>query len=87
MSHYYRGFGLSRREIDNIIEKEVEKNSDLLIGIDDPEVLEMIEVLKSSFARVIEENNMELKDSIDDYIETRERRQADQKIFNDRFSK
>lgn len=62
-------FGLSKDEINNIIEKELEKNADLLIGIDDPEMIEMIDVLKKAFVKSIDENNHNLKESIIEYID------------------
>jgi len=62
-------FGLSKDEINNIIEKELEKNADLLVGIDDPEMIEMIGVLKKAFVKSMDENNNNLRASIIEYID------------------
>ena len=50
-------FGLDEKEIKKIIEKHFEENADLLIGIDDPEINEMINVLTKAFIEVISTNN------------------------------
>jgi hypothetical protein len=56
--------GLSKKEVEEIIDEELEKNADLLIGVDDPEVLEMIQVLKSAFAKAIEKNNQKIEEKV-----------------------
>lgn len=56
--------GLSAEQIDEIIEGQLEKNADILIGIDDPEMREMIDVLKHAISIAIVENN----DAIEEYV-------------------
>ena len=68
----YNNFGLSKKDIEEIIEKELEKNADILIGIDDPEMIEMIDVLKKAFSKAIEINNEELEESIENFIKEKE---------------
>lgn len=69
MTYNFDNFGLSEKDIEEIIEKELEKNADILIGIDDPEIIEMIDVLKKAFSKAIGMNNEELEKSIENYIE------------------
>jgi hypothetical protein len=57
MIHYNSTVGLSYDDIREIIDKELDRNADLLIGIDDPEVQEMINVLADAFSKAIEKNN------------------------------
>ena len=66
-------FGLSENEIEEVINKEFEKNADLLIGIDDPEVLEMMDVLKKSIAKAISINNEKVEEKTQKLIEENER--------------
>ena len=61
--------GLSKTQIRRIIQQHMDKNADLLIGVDDPEVNEMINVLLDAFAEVIHINNKELSNDIDNVIE------------------
>jgi len=68
----YNNFGLSKKDIEEIIEKELEKNADILIGIDDPEMIEMIDVLKKAFSKAIEMNNEDIEKSVEDFIKERE---------------
>ena len=65
----YNNFGLSEKDIEKIIEEELEKNADILIGIDDPEMIEMIDVLKKAFSKAIGMNNEEIEKSVEDFIE------------------
>lgn len=61
MINYFSKFGLSAEKIEEVIDKVLEKNADLLIGIDDPEMQEMISVLKHAIAIAIEENNEKIQ--------------------------
>lgn len=58
--------GMSKRELDQLFEREMEKNADLLVGIDDPEVLEMISVLKKAVIAAIIANNEKIEDDINE---------------------
>lgn len=60
--------GLPYNEIRNIISDELDRNADLLIGIDDPEVQEMINVLADAFTKAIEKNNEAISDDLDSYL-------------------
>jgi hypothetical protein len=60
--------GLTREKIKESIKDELDKNADLLIGIDDPEVQEMINVLVDSFSKAIEQNNEEIANDIETYL-------------------
>jgi hypothetical protein len=57
--------GLSYDKIRQIIQEELDRNADLLIGIDDPEVLEMINVLADAFSKAIEKNNEAISGDLD----------------------
>ena len=57
--------GLSYEDIREIINDELERNADLLIGIDDPEVQEMINVLADAFSKAIEQNNEQISKDLD----------------------
>jgi Mg/Co/Ni transporter MgtE len=61
-------FGLDKSKIEKIIDRELDKNADVLIGVDDPEVLEMISVLKESIAKVVSENNRLVSEEVENYI-------------------
>ncbi len=61
--------GLRPKEIEEIIENKFNKNADLLIGINDPEVAEIIEVLKQVIIEVVEENNREIESEFYDAVE------------------
>lgn len=65
---YFNSIGLAKEKLEEIIDEVLEKNADILIGIDDPEVIEMIEILKKSFSRAIEENNKRLEKDIEEMI-------------------
>lgn len=60
MINYTSTVGLAYDEIRQIIQDELDRNADLLIGIDDPEVLEMINVLADAFSKAIEKNNEQI---------------------------
>lgn len=61
----FKNLGLSKTDIESIIEKQLEQNADILIGIDDPEVQELINVIKQAVAIAIEKNNESLKSGIE----------------------
>lgn len=56
--------GLSKDEIKSLIEKDLSKNADLLMGVDDPEVNLLIEVLVESTANVIAANNKKIYEEL-----------------------
>jgi hypothetical protein len=56
--------GLDKEQISKIINKELDKNADLLIGIDDPELNQLINVLTEAFSLAIAENNSRLEGDI-----------------------
>lgn len=60
--------GLSYDEIRKIIDKELDRNADLLVGIDDPEVQEMINVLADAFTKAIDKNNKAISNDLDSYL-------------------
>jgi hypothetical protein len=64
MAIRYRNFGLTVEDVEAIIDRELDANADVLIGIDDPEVLEMIQVLKKAVAVAISENNRQLESEL-----------------------
>ncbi|MCK5319952.1 hypothetical protein KAJ61_01020 [Candidatus Parcubacteria bacterium] len=55
-------------DIKKYIKKELEKNSDILIGVDDPEILELINILVDVFSKAIEKNNEKLLDEVEEMI-------------------
>lgn len=57
MINYNSTVGLPYDEIRQIIQDDLDRNADLLIGIDDPEMQEMINVLADAFSKAIEKNN------------------------------
>lgn len=69
MMSYFKQFGLSREDIKKIIDRYFKENADILIGIDDPEVNQLIEVLVDAFAEAIEENNEQFSKDIKEYIQ------------------
>ena len=68
MISYYSHYGLSRDVVKGIINKHLQENADILVGVDDPEVNQLVEVLVDAFADVIEENNKELRGDIESQI-------------------
>lgn len=70
---YFKQFGLSREDIKKIIDRYFKENADILIGIDDPEVNQLIEVLVDAFAEAIEENNEQFSKDIKEYIQNTSR--------------
>ena len=58
--------GLSRKQIRAIMQKHLDKNADLVIGIDDPELVQLIEVLCEGIAVAIEQNNQEITSNLND---------------------
>lgn len=49
--------GLSKSAIRQVLQKHIDQNSDLLIGVDDPEMVQLIEVLCDGIAEAIAANN------------------------------
>lgn len=68
MNRFNSTVGLSYDKIRKIINDELDRNADLLIGIDDPEVQEMINVLADAFTKAIEKNNEAISDDLDSYL-------------------
>lgn len=64
----YKKFGLNKKNIEKIIEKHFKKNADVLLGIDDPEVNQLIEILVIAIAESIEKNNEVFSHDIEEYI-------------------
>jgi len=60
----------SRQEILKLLKGELEKNAHLLIGVDDPEVNELINVLIEAISKTIYINNKRLQDEIIEYIDS-----------------
>ncbi len=67
-------FGLPKQEIAQIISDELEKNADILVGIDDPEVNEMIKILIVGISKAIVENNSLLESATKNYMSEHSRR-------------
>ena len=49
--------GLDYKEIKNIIKGHLDKNADLIIGLDDPELTQLVDVICEGVAIAIEANN------------------------------
>jgi hypothetical protein len=58
--------GLNKKEIKSIIHNKLNKNADILIGVDDPEINELIEILIDAFSEAIVENNDSLENDLVD---------------------
>lgn len=56
--------GLSYRALKQIIRKHLDKNADLIIGLDDPELSQLVDVICEGVAIAIEANNKELASQI-----------------------
>ena len=61
-------FGLDKKEIKNTIERYFKENADILMGIDDPEVNQLIDILVDAFIETIDKNNKEFSNNIKQYI-------------------
>jgi len=61
--------GLRSTEIIQILEKKFDDNADLLIGINDPEVAEIINVLKEAIVEIVDKNNQQIEDRFNDAVE------------------
>ena len=68
MSSLSNELGLSRDELVKHIRKELDKNADLLIGVDDPEMNLLIDVLVEAMGKVMDENNRKIKKDITDWL-------------------
>lgn len=68
MNSYYSHYGLNREAVRKIIDGHLQKNADILIGVDDPDVNQLVDVVVEAFADVIEKNNEELRDDIESQI-------------------
>jgi DNA-binding protein YbaB len=68
MKFYYSHYGLNRESVKKIINEHLQKNADILIGVDDPDVNQLVDVIVEAFADAIEKNNRELRDDIDSQI-------------------
>jgi len=60
--------GLSEKEVSKIIRKHLNQNADLLIGIDDPEMTQLLDVLVEGVSKAIQENNEEIEEQLEDVI-------------------
>lgn len=65
----YNNWGLTKEEVEKIVNQRLEENADLTIGVDDPEINELVKILVDSFSKVISKNNDRLKEEITDYID------------------
>ncbi|MBU0648807.1 hypothetical protein KJ969_01720 [Patescibacteria group bacterium] len=69
MMFNFQQFGLRKKEVRKIIEQYFKENADILIGVDDPEVNQFIEILVDAFVEVIDINNKQLSREIEEYVE------------------
>lgn len=60
--------GLSYEQIKEFIDDELDKNADILIGIDDPEMQEMVNILVEVFCKAIEKNNEQISEDLKQYL-------------------
>ncbi len=65
----FEKIGLRRQDVKLIMERYLEKNADILIGVDDPEVNQLIDVLVDAFSEVIEANNRKCFNDINVHLE------------------
>lgn len=65
---FVHNFGLSEDYVLEVIENKFNENADILMGIDDPEVNQLIQVLIRTTADIILENNNKIKSDIENYI-------------------
>lgn len=56
--------GLSQKQIKTLIQGYLDKNADLIIGIDDPELVQLISVLCDGVAFAIEKNNQTIREQM-----------------------
>jgi len=49
-------------------QKHLNQNADLLIGIDDPEMTQLLDVLVEGVSKAIQENNEEIEEQLEDVI-------------------
>jgi hypothetical protein len=56
--------GLSKDAIRQVIQKHLDQNADLLIGSDDPEMVQLIEVLCDGITEAISANNKQITDNL-----------------------
>lgn len=62
-------YGLDKSDIAKIIKKRLDENADLLIGVDDPEVNELINILVEAVAEAIQLNNKQMTLDIDEELD------------------
>ena len=60
---------MSYEELVQAMDAELNKHADVLMGIDDPETQEMIEVLKQAVCKVISHNNDLLAEAMPEVVE------------------
>ncbi len=53
--------GLDKRVIRAVLQTHLDRNADLIIGIDDPEMVQLIEVLCDGIAEAIVANNEKIR--------------------------
>lgn len=60
--------GLNKEQIRKIIQRHLNENADLLIGIDDPEMNQLIDVLIKAFVESIAQNNSKISHQLRDVM-------------------
>jgi len=65
---HFRQFGLEKEGARKIVQEHFKKNADILIGIDDPEVNQLVEILVEAFIDIIDKNNKEISNNIQEYL-------------------
>lgn len=73
--------GLNKSDILKIINSHLDKNADLLIGIDDPEINQLITVLVEGMTNAIEENNQAIEEQIQELIQDLEEKATPNGIY------
>jgi hypothetical protein len=56
--------GLSQKQVKALIQGYLDKNADLIIGIDDPELVQLIDVLCQGVAFAVEKNNQNIQEQL-----------------------
>jgi len=68
--------GLEKEKLKDIIGDCFKKNSDILMGIDDPEVIQLKDVIVDAFIDAMDRNNQKMHKDLEKIIETVERMNA-----------
>lgn len=64
----FNNFGLDKKDIKKIFENHFKENADILIGIDDPEVNQLVDILVNAFTEVVDRNNEQITEDVKNYI-------------------